>query len=62
MTAPSLKCPLPPGAHVGGAEIRMRPVTCPACWATLHARDFECTEAGYRLVCQCGLEIVSIEV
>jgi hypothetical protein len=53
--------PLPPGARVGESEVRMRPITCPNCWKTQRAHDVEQTEYGYRLVCDCGLELLSID-
>jgi hypothetical protein len=52
--------PLPPGARVGRAEVRMRPITCPSCSTTLHAHDFEQTEDGYRLACPCGFDWLTI--
>jgi hypothetical protein len=52
--------PLPPGARVGLAEVRMRPTTCPVCWRTLHAHDVEQTEDGYLLTCPCGLDLLAI--
>jgi hypothetical protein len=52
--------PLPPGARVGRADVRMRPITCPNCWTTLRAHDVEEIEDGYRLACPCGLDLLMI--
>jgi hypothetical protein len=51
---------LPPGICTNDTEIRLHPVACPDCHATLHAHDIEELADGYRLVCRCGLDILSI--
>jgi hypothetical protein len=53
--------PLPPGHRVGGVEVRLQPIACPSRGKTQHARDFEETEYGHRLVCaSCGFELLTI--
>jgi hypothetical protein len=55
--------PLPPGVPVGDALISMRPISCPCCWTTLRAHNFERTEAGFRLVCEgCGLDLQHLDL
>jgi hypothetical protein len=58
---PASPRPLPPAVRVADLDVRMRPICCLQCWKTQHSHDVEQTEAGLRLVCACGLELLAIE-
>jgi hypothetical protein len=51
--------PLPPsGVYVAGGELRAVPdLTCP-CGRALRAYDAAETDEGWRIVCQCGHEML----